>query len=49
MQEVDLVLIKSTSRFVCNTVAPSLSIRKLKDKDVGVNFEKEYIQNGRNP
>ena len=49
MQEVDLVLIKSTSRFACNTVAPASSIRKLKEKGVGVNFEKEYIQNGRNP
>ena len=38
---MDSVLIKSTSRFACNTVAPhALSIRKPKDKDVGVNFEK---------
>lgn len=40
---VDLVLTKSISRFARNTVDTVTTIRKLKDKGVGVHFEKEDI------
>lgn len=40
---IDLVLTKSISRFARNTVDTVTTIRKLKDKGVGVYFEKENI------
>lgn len=40
---IDLVLTKSISRFARNTVDTVTTIRKLKEKGVGVYFEKENI------
>lgn len=40
---IDLILTKSISRFARNTVDTVTTIRKLKDKGVGVYFEKENI------
>ena len=41
--KIDLILVKSLSRFARNTVDSLLNIRKLKDKGVAVYFEKESI------
>lgn len=40
---IDLVITKSVSRFARNTVDPLLFIRKLREKNIGVIFEKEGI------
>ena len=40
---IDLILTKSISRFARNTVDSISSIRRLKDKGIGVYFEKENI------
>ena len=40
---IDLVLTKSISRFARNTVDTVTTIRKLKEKGMGVYFEKENI------
>ena len=42
-RRIDLVLTKSISRFARNTVDTVTTIRKLKEKGVGVYFEKENI------
>lgn len=47
--KIDRIVTKSVSRFARNTVDTLTTIRRLKDKGVGVFFEKEYIQNGGNP
>ena len=47
--KIDLIVTKSVSRFARNTVDSLVTIRKLKEKGVECYFEKEYIQNGRNP
>ena len=47
--KIDIVLTKSTSRFARNTVDLLATVRRLKELGVEVYFEKEYIQNGRNP
>lgn len=41
--EIDLIIIKSVSRFARNTVYTLELIRELKSKDVAVYFEKENI------
>ena len=41
---MDRIVTKSVSRFARNTVDTLTKIRKLKDKGVGVFFEKEYIE-----
>ena len=46
--KIDRIVTKSVSRFARNTVDTLTTIRKLKDKGVGVFFEKEYIQIGGN-
>lgn len=40
---IDLIVTKSVSRFARNTVDSLISVRKLKEKDVEVYFEKENI------
>jgi DNA invertase Pin-like site-specific DNA recombinase len=45
---VDMVITKSISRFARNTLDCLKYIRQLKDKNIAVFFEKEYIQNGGN-
>ena len=47
--KIDLVVTKSISRFARNTLDCLNYIRQLKDKNITVFFEKEYIQNGGNP
>lgn len=47
--EINLVLTKSISRFARNTVDTVTIICKLKEKEIGVYFEKEYIRIGGNP
>lgn len=47
--EINLVLTKSISRVARNTVDTVTIIRKLKEKGIGVYFEKEYIRTGGNP
>ena len=47
--KIDLIITKSVSRFARNTVDSLTTIRKLKEHNVEVYFEKEYIQNGGNP
>ena len=42
--KIDRIVTKSVSRFARNTVDTLTTIRKLKDKGVGVFFEKEYIE-----
>ena len=46
--KIDRIVTKSVSRFARNTVDTLTTIRKLKEKGVGVTFEKENIQNGEN-
>lgn len=41
--DVDLILTKSITRFAQNTVACLLCIRKLKERNIAVYFEKEHI------
>lgn len=41
--KIDMILTKSVSRFVRNTVDSLLTIRKLKEKNVAVVFEKEGV------
>lgn len=41
--KIDMVLTKSVSRFARNTVDALLAIRKLKERNIGVLFEKEGI------
>ena len=41
--KIDMILTKSVSRFVRNTVDSLVTIRKLKEKNVAVVFEKEGI------
>lgn len=41
--KIDMILTKSVSRFARNTVDSLLTIRKLKEKDIAVVFEKEGI------
>ena len=41
--KIDRIVTKSVSRFARNTVDTLTTIRKLKDKGVGVFFEKENI------
>ena len=45
---VDMVISKSISRFARNTLDCLKYIRQLKEKNIAVFFEKEYIQNGGN-
>ena len=42
--KIDLILTKSISRFARNTVDTIMTIRKLKEKDIEVIFEKENIR-----
>ena len=41
--KIDMILTKSVSRFARNTVDSLLTIRKLKEKNVAVLFEKESV------
>lgn len=41
--KIDMILTKSVSRFARNTVDSLVTIRKLKEKNVAVVFEKEGI------
>ena len=41
--KIDMILTKSVSRFARNTVDSLLTIRKLKEKNVAVFFEKESV------
>ena len=41
--KIDMILTKSVSRFARNTVDSLLTIRKLKEKNVAVFFEKEGV------
>lgn len=41
--QIDLILTKSISRFARNTVDTITTVRRLKEKGVGVYFEKENI------
>ena len=41
--KIDMVLTKSISRFARNTVDALINIRKLKEKNIAVFFEKESI------
>lgn len=41
--KIDMILTKSVSRFARNTVDSMLTIRKLKEKNVAVFFEKESV------
>ena len=43
--KIDMILTKSVSRFARNTVDSLLTIRKLKEKNVAVVFEKEGVNN----
>ena len=47
--KIDMVITKSIGRFTRNTLDCLKHIRQLKEKNISVYFEKEYIQNGRNP
>ena len=47
-RKIDRILTKSISRFARNTVDSLTTIRRLKEKGIGVTFEKENIQNGEN-
>ena len=49
LKQIDLVVTKSVSRFASNVKETLEYVRKLKLLGIGVVFEKEYIQNGRNP
>lgn len=40
--KIDLILTKSVSRFARNTVDSLQTIRKLKEKNIGIIFEKEW-------
>jgi len=46
---IDLVITKSISRFARNTLDCLKYIRQLKDKNISVFFEKDYIKHGENP
>lgn len=41
---IDIIITKSISRFVRNTLDCLKYIRQLKDKNIAVFFEKEYIR-----
>lgn len=41
--KVDLILVKSISRFACNTLDALNYVRKLKEKNIAIIFEKENI------
>ena len=43
--KIDLIVTKSVSRFVRNTVDSLTTVRKRKDKGVEIYFEKDYITN----
>ena len=45
----DKIYTKSVSRFARNTTQLLEAVRELRDLGIEVVFEKEYIQNGRNP
>lgn len=47
--KIDKVITKSVSRFARNTLECVATARKLKEKGIGVYFEKEKIKNGGNP
>ena len=47
--KIEKIMVKSVSRFARNTVDALNYIRELRDMNVSVQFEKEYIQNGGNP
>jgi len=47
--KIDLIITKSVSRFARNTVDTLTTVRKLKEKNIEVWFEKDYIEHGRNP
>lgn len=47
--KIDMIVTKSISRFARNTLDCLKYIRQLKEKNIPVYFEKEYIQNGGNP
>lgn len=47
--KIDLIVTKSVSRFARNTVDSLTTVRKLKEKNVEVFFEKDYIKHGTNP
>ena len=44
--KIDLIIIKSVSRFARNTVDSLTNIRRLKENGIEVYFEKEYIKKG---
>jgi DNA invertase Pin-like site-specific DNA recombinase len=46
---IDMIITKSISRFARNTLDCLKYIRQLKEKNIPVYFEKEYIRIGRNP
>ena len=48
LRQIDLVVAKSVSRFARNVKESLAYARKLKLLGIGVQFEKEYIQNGGN-
>ena len=41
--KIDIIITKSVSRFARNTVDSLMTIRKLKEKNIAVIFEKENI------
>ena len=41
--KIDLIITKSVSRFARNTVDTLTTVRRLKERGIGVFFEKEYI------
>ena len=47
--KIDMILTKSVSRFARNTVDSLVTIRKLKEKNVAVVFEKEGLIHWREP
>ncbi len=47
--EIDLIVTKSVSRFARNTVDSLSTVRKLKEKNVEVYFEKERLRYSRKP
>ena len=46
---IDMIITKSISRFARNTLDCLKYIRQLKDKNIPVYFEKDYIKHGINP
>lgn len=47
--KIDMVLTKSISRFARNTVDALINIRKLKEKNIAVFFEKKDFYTGKIP